>query len=47
VRAALLGPVAILLNLLYYLPFKRKLLGSGLWDLLGVARYVVAERRPQ
>jgi 2-polyprenyl-3-methyl-5-hydroxy-6-metoxy-1,4-benzoquinol methylase len=45
VRAALLGPVAILLNLLYYLPFKRKLLGSGLWDLLGVARYVVAERR--
>lgn len=44
-RAAILGPAAILVNFLYYLPFKRKLLGAGLWDLLGVARYVVAERR--
>ena len=42
VRLFLLSPVAIVLNFFYYLPFRRRFLGSGLWDLLGVATVVVA-----
>ena len=36
-RVILLSPLALALNLVYFLPVKRKLFASGLWDLLGVA----------
>jgi SAM-dependent methyltransferase len=44
-RILLLAPPAILYNLFYQLPFKRKLLAAGLWDLLGVAVFVVAQKK--
>jgi SAM-dependent methyltransferase len=45
-RMVLLSPAAIVYNLLYYLPVKRKLIAAGLWDLLGVAVFVVAKKVP-
>ena len=44
IRLVLLSPIAILINLLYYIPFRRRLFGTGLWDLLGVATVVVAQK---
>ena len=44
-RATVFSPVSLLANVVYYIPIKRRLLATGLWDLLGVAKYVVAERR--
>jgi 2-polyprenyl-3-methyl-5-hydroxy-6-metoxy-1,4-benzoquinol methylase len=44
VRIFLLSPVAVLMNLLYYIPFRQRLFASGLWDLLGVATVVVARK---
>lgn len=43
-RLILLSPVAVVLNLFWYLPVKKKIFGTGLWDLLGVACFVVAKR---
>jgi len=43
-RIILLSPIAIIINVFYYIPFRRKLLGTGLWDLLGVATVVVATK---
>ncbi len=43
-RIFILSPVAIALNLFWYLPVKRKLFASGLWDLLGVAQYLLARK---
>jgi SAM-dependent methyltransferase len=43
-RVIFFSPIAILLNIFYYLPFKQKLYATGLWDLLGVAFYVIAKK---
>lgn len=43
-RMILFSPIAILINVFYYIPVKRKILGTGLWELLGVAKFVVAQR---
>ncbi len=43
-RAVLVPPVSVLLNLFYYVPFKRKISSWGLWELLGIARAWVAVR---
>ena len=45
VRLIFFSPVALLINLLYYIPFRRRILATGLWDLLGVASVVVGLRR--
>jgi len=45
IRMLLLSPLSIVMNLLYYMPVKRQLLGAGLWDLLGVAKYVIAQQK--
>lgn len=45
-RLILFAPLAILWNIFYSLPVRRKIDARGLWDLLGVASYVVA-RRPK
>lgn len=42
-RILLLAPPVMLFNLGYY-PLKRRLYGRGLWDLLGVANFVLARR---
>jgi SAM-dependent methyltransferase len=43
-RIVFLSPVAIMLNLIYFLPVKRKICSYGLWDLLGVARIWIAQK---
>lgn len=43
-RIIFVTPIAILLNLFYYIPFKRKLFAGGLWDILGVAFFVFAKK---
>ena len=43
-RLVLLAPLAVLWNLLYALPVRRKVDARGLWDLLGVASFVVARK---
>lgn len=43
-RIIFISPVIILVNIFYFLPIKRKLLASGLWDLLGVAFFVTAKK---
>lgn len=43
-RALLVPPVSALLNLFYFLPFRRKISSWGLWELLGIARVWVAVR---
>jgi SAM-dependent methyltransferase len=45
VRCLLLSPPMVLLNLVYWLPFRRRLNVQGLWDVLGVATFVFAEKR--
>ena len=45
VRIIFFSPVAILLNIFYYIPFKQKLYVTGLWDLFGVAFYVIARKK--
>ena len=44
-RIIFISPIIIAANLFYFLPLKRKIFASGLWDLLGVAFYVAAERK--
>jgi 2-polyprenyl-3-methyl-5-hydroxy-6-metoxy-1,4-benzoquinol methylase len=43
-RILLLSVPAILYNLFYSLPFKRRIMAAGLWDLLGVAVFVVGTK---
>jgi SAM-dependent methyltransferase len=43
-RALLVPPLSALLNLFYFLPFKRRISSWGLWELLGIARVWVAVR---
>lgn len=43
-RILTLAPLGIMLNLLWFLPFKRRLWAVGLWDLLGVARFWIAKK---
>lgn len=43
-RVILLSPCAIIWNLFFSLPVRRKLDARGLWDLLGVANYMVAQK---
>lgn len=43
-RLVFFSPIALLINL-YYLPVKRKLFVTGLWDLFGVAFFVVAKKQ--
>jgi len=43
-RVMLMAPPVILFNLGYY-PLHRQLYGRGLWDLLGMANFVLAQRR--
>lgn len=43
-RIMLLAPPVILFNLGYY-PLRRRLYGQGLWDLVGMANFVLARRR--
>ncbi|HET6215393.1 MAG TPA: class I SAM-dependent methyltransferase [Acidobacteriaceae bacterium] len=43
-RAILIPPLSIVLNLFYFLPFKRRISSWGLWELLGIARVWVAIR---
>lgn len=38
-----IGPAAVLFNVVYYLR-KRRIYGPPLWDLLGVSTYVIAKR---
>ena len=45
VRIIFFSPVAILLNLIYYIPLKQKLYVTGLWDLFGVAFYAIARKK--
>ncbi len=44
-RIILLSPIGVMLNILYYLPFKRKISSYGLWDLLGVAWFWLAIKK--
>lgn len=44
-RIFFVSPLIILLNIIYFIPIKRKLFSSGLWDLLGVAFYIVASKK--
>ena len=44
-RLILFSLPMLLFNLLYSLPFKRSLDARGLWDLFGVASFVVATRK--
>lgn len=44
-RLILVSPLAILLNVVYHLPFRRKINSWGLWELMGVARVWMAVRR--
>jgi SAM-dependent methyltransferase len=44
-RTILVPPIAIIMNLVYYLPFKRRIGAWGLWELLGIARVWVAVRK--
>ncbi len=44
-RLLFISPIVIFLNLIYFIPIKRKLFSSGLWDLLGVAFYVIASKK--
>jgi 2-polyprenyl-3-methyl-5-hydroxy-6-metoxy-1,4-benzoquinol methylase len=43
-RVIFFSPVAILLNIFYYLPVRQKLYVTGLWDLFGVAFYVIGKK---
>ena len=43
-RIILLSPFAIIFNIFYYLPFKRRFYAKGLWDLLGIAQFWFAKR---
>ncbi len=43
-RIVLLSLPAIIYNLFYSLPFKRRIMAAGLWDLLGVAVFVVGSK---
>ncbi|MEI7974042.1 MAG: class I SAM-dependent methyltransferase [Bdellovibrio sp.] len=43
-RILLLSPLALFLNLFWFLPVRRKILASGLWDLLGVAKFSLAQK---
>lgn len=45
IRILCLSPIAMLVNLFYYLPVKRKLSAFGLWDLLGVARFAIGRNQ--
>ena len=44
-RIIFISPIIILANIFYFLPIKRRLFVSGLWDLLGVAFYVTGIKR--
>lgn len=44
-RLVFISPIVIFLNIIYFIPIKRKLLSAGLWDLLGVAFYVIATKQ--
>jgi len=37
IRCLVFGPISIVLNLIYWIPFTRRINARGLWDLLGVA----------
>lgn len=43
-RLIFFTPVAVLVNCLYTIPFRRRFFGTGLWDLLGVATVVVGQK---
>jgi SAM-dependent methyltransferase len=43
-RLVLLSPLAIIWNILFSLPVRRKLDARGLWDLLGVANFMIARK---
>jgi len=45
IRMLLISPIAILLNLFYFIPFKKTLCSWGLWDLLGVSRVWIGQKR--
>jgi SAM-dependent methyltransferase len=45
IRIILISPVSIFLNLFYFIPFKKTLCSWGMWDLLGVARVWVGQKR--
>ena len=40
-----LGPIAIVYNVFYYFRHNRRLYGRALWDLLGVADFVLGQKR--
>lgn len=44
-RIFTVGIIAILLNILWHLPFKRILKSDGLWDVLGVAWVTIAQNK--
>ena len=44
-RIFVFSPIIIIINLFYFLPFKRKFFAAGLWDLLGVAFFVLAIKK--
>ncbi len=43
-RLIFLSPISLLLNLIYFLPVKRRIFATGLWDLLGVADFVLLKK---
>lgn len=43
-RILFMTPVSVVLNLLWFVPIRRRLLGTGLWDVLGVANFVLATK---
>lgn len=44
-RCLLLAPPMILLNIFFWIPFKRRLNVQGLWDVLGVATFAFAVKQ--
>ena len=45
VRILFLSPLAIFLNIFYFIPLKSRLCSWGLWDILGVARVWIGQKR--
>ena len=43
-RIFFITPFMIIYNLMYHLPFKRKLFVSGLWDFFGVAIFLIGRK---
>ncbi|QWD96921.1 bifunctional 2-polyprenyl-6-hydroxyphenol methylase/3-demethylubiquinol 3-O-methyltransferase UbiG [Polynucleobacter sp. MG-6-Vaara-E2] len=44
-RVIIFSPIAIIINLVYWLPFKRKICSHGLWDILCVSKIWIGVKK--